>query len=141
MHNSASMILTAGLLALVLAVGSAMAQSNVTLKADVPFEFVASKNTLPAGEYRVQFLASSPTLAIANANRSAKAVVLTNAVEADQPARQAKLVFRKYGDRYFLAQIWIDGVARGNELPVSRTEREWAQRAAQPQLVAVLARR
>jgi len=142
MHSrTSSIIFLAGLLGLVLAVGSAMAQSNVTLTAEVPFEFVAWKNVMPAGEYTVQFLASSPTLAIANASRTAKAVVLTNAVEADQPAQQPKLVFRKYGDRYFLAQIWIDGVARGNELPVSRTEREWAQRAAQPQLVAVLARR
>jgi len=141
MHNSASMILTAGLLALVLAVGSAMAQSNVTLKADVPFEFVASKNTLPAGEYTVQFWAGSPTLAVANADRSAKAVVMTNAIEADRPAEQPKLVFRKYGDRYFLAQIWVDGVARGNELPVSKTEREWTRRASQPQVIAIIARR
>jgi len=139
--RTSSIILLAGLLALVLAVGSAMAQSNVSLTAEVPFDFVVSKNTMPAGEYTVWFLASSPTLAIVNANRTDKAVVMTNAVEAERPARQARLVFRKYGERHFLAEIWLDGATRGHELPVSKTEREWAQRAPDFEVVAVLARR
>ena len=38
-----------------------------------------------------------------------------------------KLVFHRYGDRYFLAQIWVAGNNSGSELPKSPREVEVAQ--------------
>jgi hypothetical protein len=135
-----SIVTTATLLALVLAVGSAMAQTSVTLKADIPFEFHAGKTAMPAGEYTVQFLTAGNALTVARIDRTAQAMVLTNAAEGNPASDVSKLVFRKYGDRYFLAQIWTLGSTRGHELPVSKTERELTQIATH-QIVSVLAKR
>src|SRR5207244_6047829 len=49
-----------------------------------------------------------------------------------------QLVFHRYGNRYFLYQIWVRGENRGRELPQTRLERELASNR-QPAPVAVLA--
>jgi hypothetical protein len=131
---------TAALLGLVLAVGSAVAQTSVTLTAEVPFEFHAGKAALPAGEYTLQRGLASNALLIARSDRTAHAVVLTNGAEKNTAPGESKLVFHKYGDRYFLAQVWTAGMTRGYDLPVTKTERELT-RIARHQIVTVLAKR
>jgi hypothetical protein len=42
----------------------------------------------------------------------------------------SKLVFNKYGDKYFLSSVWMPGRGVGNALPTSKTESETALRAA-----------
>jgi hypothetical protein len=59
-------------------------------------------------------------------------------VEKIEAPSQTKLVFRRYGDRYFLYQIWVEGNNRGRELPMTPLEKELASNA-RPTLVAVLA--
>ena len=132
---------TATLLALVLAVGSAMAQTGVALKADIPFEFHAGKAALPAGEYTIGFLTAVNVAAVARTDGGAQAMVLTNGVEGLSAPAESKLMFRKYGDRYFLAQIWTQGAVRGRDLPVSKAERELTKIAARHQIISVLAKR
>ena len=46
--------------------------------------------------------------------------------ESSIPLGQARLVFNRYGDQYFLHQIWTTGVYY-YELPKSRTER-WIEK-------------
>jgi hypothetical protein len=139
--RSSSIVAGALALALVLAVGSAMAQSSVSLRADIPFEFTVGKATMPAGEYSVRSLAQPYVVAIAAVDHSAQAALITQGAEAVTATEQAKLVFRKYGDRYFLAEIWSLGTRMGHRLPVTGTERELTKRAANYQVVAVLAKR
>lgn len=124
-----------------LALGSAMAQSSVSLRADIPFEFIAGKATMPAGEYAVRSLTQPGIVAINAVDRSANALLLTQGAQALTAPEQAKLVFRKYGDRYFLAEMWGAGGLSGHRLPVTKTERELTQRAANFEVVAVLAKR
>ena len=36
---------------------------------------------------------------------------------------QAKLIFHRYGNHYFLAQVWVDGETEGLQAQKSRGER------------------
>jgi hypothetical protein len=51
-------------------------------------------------------------------------MALTNSAENFKPADKTKLVFKKYRDQYFLAEIWTAGSIRGRRLPKSNREKE-----------------
>ncbi len=122
-------------LGLLLATGSAYAQSS-SVAANVPFNFVAGNLQLPAGEYVIK--AGSPSQAILSiSGADSKKLVMSNLCESPNAPEQTKLVFHHYGDRYFLAQIWVAGDRSGSELPRSRQETEIAR--TQPRHDVVLA--
>jgi hypothetical protein len=133
----------AGLLALVVSLPvSAQVSASTTLKADIPFEFIAADKTLPAGEYTLQL--GSPNrsaVAILSENRDSHAQLfaLTSSVDKGKTPDHTSLIFHKYGDRYFLAQIWTNGVRTGLQLPASKLERELTKTASNFQSVAVVA--
>jgi len=97
----------------------------------------AGLTALPAGEYHISNGSASGTLSIRDANRHTIQVAAGNLEILDASA-QTKLVFHRYGSRYFLAQLWIDGNNLGREVPISRQEREMAKRSA-PESMAVVA--
>ena len=59
----------------------------------------------------------------------ASALFTTMPVRANQTQEETKLVFHKYGDQYFLSQIWTPGGSTGRELLMPRLERELAKNA------------
>ncbi len=127
-------------LALVSAAVSAQAQTpGHKIVADVPFDFIVGDKTFQAGEITVRRTGDSEAvLLISNANSRQGAFRLTNSVQAAKTSEKAKLVFNKYGDRYYLSQVWTSGTDSGRELLKSRseraTERELARNASQNQL-------
>jgi hypothetical protein len=110
-----------------LAVASVNAQSGARIEASVPFDFAAGNARLKAGDYSVTRIARNAFLL-----RSAdlKTTVLVQAPlavaqqRADSPAR---LVFKRYGSEYFLAQVWVNGSADGAALYASKTEERLAR--------------
>ena len=113
-------------LGLLLATASAYAQTGV-MKADVPFNFIVDKTDVPAGQYMIQSVGATGTaVAIESSDRSLVKLVLPNSCESSQAQEKSKLVFHRYGDQYFLAQIWREGDNRGSELPKSQRENEVA---------------
>jgi hypothetical protein len=113
---------------------SAYAQT-INLKADVPFNFIVTGTKLPSGQYSVQDMANGQALAIrALANGRAK-IVLSSRCESLKRSDRGKLVFHRYGDRYFLAQIWMPGNTSGRELPKTRQEIEVAMDYPQENVV------
>ena len=128
------------LLAIVLlASGLASAQLNQTaVKANVPFSFMAGKTSLPAGDYRVSALSDMGVLGVQG--DSGSVMVGSYAVQGNAPSRATKLIFHRYGDQYFLSQIWIEGESRGRELPRTSLEKEMLANA-QFDSVAILAHR
>lgn len=111
-------------IAFVTAVVSANAQTHDRLKADVPFDFMVGDQKLPAGAYTISPLMeqSNDGVILKNADSSASAMHLTNRI-ADRAEQQAKLVFRKQGDSYYLSEIW-DGNSEGKQVRLSRKARE-----------------
>ena len=76
---------------------------GVVLKADIPFGFTVGDTYLPAGHYTL----SSPMsgiVRVANENTNAVSTVSTTHGFTD-PGHASKLVFEKYGDRYFLHHV------------------------------------
>jgi hypothetical protein len=128
-----------GVLSLVLAAGSALAQT-ISMRADIPFKFVINKQALPAGQYSIRTLpgSSGRTLMIRSDDSKAATMVNSNSVLSLKRPDQTKLVFRRYGDRYFLSQVWVAGEGWGHQLPKSGRETEVALDYT-PQEVVVMA--
>ena len=115
----------AGMLALASLAITQAARAQEPVLANIPFDFTVGKMTLPAGEYRTQKVRdSSPALLIQRTDRSAAMIVMAQAATSNAPQPKTKLVFHRYGNQYFLAQIWVAGSSRGLELPKSAKEKE-----------------
>src|SRR5690349_13787014 len=128
------------LLAVVLlAAGSLSAQISGAVKADVPFDFTAGNITMPAGEYQVANSGHSGILLITKA--SSGIFVGANAAQTSGRASSSKLIFHRYGDRYFLCQVWVQGQDRGSEVPMTKLEQELRASNARPSSVTILARK
>ncbi len=122
---------------LVLLVATAAAQDNpAVLKADIPFPFVVANRTLPAGHYMLSTLGEY-TVRISNAHDEPGAFVLTSRVDGRAPESTGKLVFYRYDDRYFLAQVWNPGNRQGKQVYKSPAEEELERKGASKE-IAVL---
>jgi hypothetical protein len=104
---------------------SAHAQSGKQLTVTIPFNFDVAGKTLPAGQYYVgrSTLTSADGLAVRGTDGSAGVFVLTRGIQTEEVQQESKLVFRRYGNQYFLTEVWISGRSNGRELPSSRKER------------------
>jgi len=108
---------------LMLAAGAAHAQSRSTININVPFEFDAGDTTLPAGVYSVGFIARNHLL-LRSPDGQHKVIVSAPLDLGGRNKRlPARLVFRKYGAKLFLAQVWMDKTDAGRELSKSDAER------------------
>ena len=79
--------------------------------ANIPFSFNVGKVSLPAGKYTVTVVNPSSdrkALQIRSADGRSSAVVLTTGV-IGSVSDNAKLVFDRYGDRYFFALAQMAG--------------------------------
>jgi hypothetical protein len=117
-----TMLTTIVAIALAMAVVSANAQSSRMVISNVPFEFVVGDTTLPAGEYRIN-RALGHALTIRTKDASDSASLLTNDIQPRKDRRQARLIFHRYGERYFLAEVWSGADSMGWQLLKSRQER------------------
>jgi hypothetical protein len=99
-----------------------------TLVTNIPFAFQVGNQTLPAGDYRVETevtgAAKFQFLRHVDSNRVV--ILSTLPVESKAEGGDPMLIFHRYGQTYFLAQIW-NGTAEGRELPESRREKEMAR--------------
>lgn len=128
---------------LMLATASARAQGYTTEKAvmDIPFDFSAGGTQLRAGSYVVT---KSPTTISVRSKDGRRAVMLLpmRTLQSGGKLSASKLVFRRYGDGYFLAEAWMFAYDLGFELRQSRAEREAiAKNSAGRREVTVIARR
>ena len=123
-------LLMTGLFALsMVAVGQAQAQQRMLV--NVPFDFTAGKTVLPAGEYVIAPVDgwSGAVIVKGQDDANASAMLNTNAAQAITAPAKSKLVFHRYGNRYFLSEIWTEGQIRGRELPRPAAEKELAKLA------------
>lgn len=141
-QNSARLILLVVFSALT--VVSARGQSGGQFVATIPFDFYAAGKTLPAGQYLVarSTQTSSEGLVLRRTDGRAGVFVTTKPSQASEIQQQSRLVFHRYGDEYFLSEIWTSGRSVGRELTISRRERSLerltARQGGSKQKVAVL---
>lgn len=96
-----------------------------TMRARVPFTFMVGEKSLPAGVYTVRIL--NPTsdrkaLQIRSEDGRSSAIIQTLGVNGAL-AGNTKLVFRRYGDRYFFAQAQMAGETISLAATRTRSER------------------
>jgi len=148
MKSRATVSLFALTLFFALAVTSVHAQRSERLVVDVPFAFTIGDTQFSAGEYSVTKANESSTVLMIRDGNGRNGIMFTTNPGNGKAGRteQAKMVFNKYGDQYFLSSVHRPGgIVR--TLKQSRRERNVEKemaainRAATPQSVAVLVRR
>jgi hypothetical protein len=93
----------------------------------IPFDFAFGERKLPAGKYAIGRAVQSSNdimMSLTDDNGHSKAIVLSNAVMKLDSVKNNTLVFHRYGDQYFLFQVWAAGAETGREFPTSKLERE-----------------
>ena len=99
------------------------AQSDLQVRVTIPFDFIVGQERLPAGDYSLRRHTTAPgVLMIRNKDDGKGVMFMAVSTESPVPQGQARLVFNRYEDQYFLNQIWT---TEGNhyDLRKSRTER------------------
>ena len=118
------------------AVASANAQLSIPVRAKIPFDFTVGDKKLEAGEYtfsRLTGLSRNNVMFVSSSDASTRMFQSTLAAQVLTPKNESTLVFHKYGDQYFLEQIWTSGEQEGTQLPESRAERTVRGQLAQTQ--------
>jgi len=139
-------VVVAGCLLSVLLLGSAGAQEPGTkIRASIPFDFTVKGKTLPAGEYEVSRVMDEPiALLLRNVHdKHDEVVVETEPVIGRMTPKRDELIFNRYGESYFLSEVFTAGEQTGEELYPTHRERElrseMARNQAGPETVTVAA--
>ena len=126
--------------------GSAGAQEPGTkIRASIPFDFTVKGKTLPAGEYEVSRVMDEPiALLLRNVHdKHDEVVVETEPVIGRMTPKRDELIFNRYGESYFLSEVFTAGEQTGEELYPTHRERElrseMARNQAGPETVTVAA--
>lgn len=143
MKNRVTTIVAALGLFLALAVVSVSAQTPTGAEVNIPFDFSAGKASLKAGTYIIT-RSGDKALQIRDAN---KKTILVNApltIGSRDFRSGERLVFNRYGNEYFLTQVWLTA-DEGKQLLPSNAEttaaRELVKRNVRPQRVEIAIRR
>ncbi|MGI8735496.1 MAG: hypothetical protein ACR2LM_19600 [Pyrinomonadaceae bacterium] len=119
-----TMVLLVISLALVTAVASAQGQSANRVVSTIPFDFVVGDKTLPAGEYSVRGMTrGGEAILISERDAKASIIQMSKVLTSNRNNTRARLVFHRYGQHYFLAEVWSGGDQTGRQLFRSRQER------------------
>jgi hypothetical protein len=139
-----SAVLTIGLTVLGVTVAHAQLP-GARMRAKIPFDFSVKGKILPAGDYEIRRLNDEPaTLVITNVNnQKGLAIFWTTPVGGRNEVSRGRVVFHRYGESYFLSEVFAGGAQTGRRLLVSQRERllkqDIASKKGRPDTVAIAA--
>ncbi|MEZ5424822.1 MAG: hypothetical protein R2747_01035 [Pyrinomonadaceae bacterium] len=134
MRSSLFKLYAAALIIGIAAVGSAFAQQTMTF--NVPFDFQIGKEKHDAGKYEMRTLDNAKFL-LKNVETGENMILVSGAQVGDERTVETqKLVFNRYGETYFLREVYARAGTVGRELTESKAERKIRQnrRKDDPQL-------
>ena len=111
---------------------------DVNGHAEVPFDFQVNNRTMPAGHYEITEASTissaydSNVLVIRNMNTGASVIALAPSSKYNNRG-QGKLVFKEFGNRYFLTEVAFQGESIGHGLTQSHVERELSRNGSMGQ--------
>ena len=116
-------------LTITFAAAPAAADSFGSIRVDVPFDFTANHSILPAGKYTIRSAGMNSTDVIQITSEDGKTSVFlsTHSAQSAQFKDKTVVIFHRYGDQYFLHQVWAIGDNIGSEIPKSSIERQAAR--------------
>lgn len=95
------------------------------LRATIPFDFMVGAKKLPAGRYSFTTVQTSDSVLQINRLEGRTITFRTTLpVTAVKAKDKGTVVFRRYGNQYFLFQVWPAGALTGRSLLPSRGERD-----------------
>jgi hypothetical protein len=110
---------------------SALAQTSTPVAVvDIPFAFHTPNQTLPAGKY-VLDRESASLLRLKGTGSTGGFVIIHDAIKNQAPSRGVA-VFDRYGDTYYLRQVWTAGNSTGLECAKGKAEKESMQAKNMP---------
>jgi hypothetical protein len=132
-----SVYLAAALATMFLLAGNAVAQSNLQIRVNVPFQFVAEDKTFAAGEYEITQM-NETVLVLRNLDDHLSAVEKTGPSPHEESTRGVTaVVFHHVGGQYFLDQVTTRSAQSAYQLLVSSQEKHLAQARPMPTLNVV----
>ncbi len=121
MKRTVCLILSLFAFAMVIAAPAVQAQSRVV--ANVPFAFILNDHSQAAGQYEVVSRSEQVDL-IRNMQTGAGHFLLKSEQVESRYGKGAMLVFNRYGNEYFLSQIWDGQSDIGIQLAPTKREKE-----------------
>ena len=100
---------------------------------NIPFDFSVADTKLPAGKYSIgRALQNSDdtVLSILDGRSHTKETRVSIPVQSFDAKDQPTLIFHRYGNDYFLYQVWAAGETTGRQFSKSSAEREIENRLA-----------
>jgi hypothetical protein len=110
-------------------------------RVDVPFAFVAGGVHLPAGQYHVYHPGDPYLIVLERDDGRARAMAYVHPSATDNGLAATKLVFNKYGDQYFLSQVWTEPDREVHQCFKCRMEEALLAQVPKPSQVVVAAKR
>jgi hypothetical protein len=116
------------------------------INADIPFDFMVGNKQFPAGKYLVRKGSTTGTSVIFGLENK-KVTTFMTFKGVNNTEQKTKLIFHRYGNQYFLSQVWDGTNDAVIELPKSKSERKAAKTAGEnlvmnaiePEVVTVMA--
>ena len=136
-HASAVFALSGALL--VLGGGAARASIDQTVEFKTSFPFAVGATTVPAGAYTIRPDSDNADV-LELSGRGVGVFFEVRDQTASSPASASELVFERYGDRYALHSIWVQGEKEGVVTAAGEPEKHLAKAGAQPSEHRVAAR-
>ncbi len=118
-----------------------MAIKQPLFRVDIPFTFIAGGVHLPAGQYHVYHPGDPYLIVIEKDDGRARAMAYIHPSATDSREAGTKLVFNKYGDQYFLSQVWTEPDQQVHHCFQCRAEQKLMAQAGNHDLVVVAAKR
>ena len=109
------------------------------MKVNIPFAFGVEDHSLPAGEYLVFTVTPERSIRIVSTDGKHSAIVNTLPNYASLPSENSRLVFHRYGNEYFLAQVWTAGQTVARNPLSSKKAMEVASTGERPETFTVVA--
>lgn len=130
-------------MSLALLIGAAAQAQTTHMKVTVPFQFTAGNVQLPAGEYEVSALGpwGGSALSVHNVHSNIASVVVSNSCRSQKAATDSKLIFYRYGQQYFLAQVWNRDSFAGSEIRINPRQTELAKNQAKDEVVLIASKK
>jgi hypothetical protein len=106
--------------------------TGVRAEARIPFAFEVGSAHFEAGSYSISNLAET-ILSVRGGSHAAMAIARRES--SLNLAKSSKAVFRKYGDNYFLAEVWSQGEV--DHVIVVKSKAEESARKTQPTTASI----
>jgi hypothetical protein len=87
------------------------------------FPFSVGNATLPPGKYTVRSIEDEKSvMEVSGVNTPTSVMLEVEPASSEQPHKKGEVVFKKYGDKYVLSEVWPEGSNAGALAVKSRVE-------------------